>query len=202
MEATMGDIVHSILLFLTNLGYLGIALGLMIEIIPSEIVLAYAGYLVSQGSINFVGAMIAGVIGGTIAQLFIYWIGAYGGRPFLEKYGKYLFIHKKHIDTAEAWFNKYGTGVIFAARFIPVVRHAISIPAGISKMSLKKFTLYTVLAVIPWSFLFIYLGNQLSSNWQNVNEFAKPFVQPAMIIAIILIVVYIALKVMKKRKNK
>lgn len=120
----------------------------------------------------------------------------------LWKYGKYLFIHKKHIDTAEAWFNKYGTGVTFAARFIPIVRHAISIPVGISKMSLKKFTLYTVLAVIPWSFLFIYLGNQLSSNWQNVNEFAKPFVQPAMIIAIILIVVYIALKVMKKRKSK
>ena len=197
----MGDFVHSILLFLTNLGYLGIALGLMIEIIPSEIVLAYAGYLVSQGSINFAGAMIAGVIGGTIAQLFIYWIGAYGGRPFLKKFGKFLFIHKKHIDIAESWFNKFGTGVIFAARFIPIVRHAISIPAGISKMSLKKFTLYTALAVIPWSFLFIYLGNQLSSNWQNVNEFAKPYVQPAMIIALILIVVYITFKVMKKRKN-
>ena len=116
------------LLFLTSLGYLGIALGLMIEIIPSELMVAYAG------------------------------------RPFLGKYGKHLFIHKKHIDTAEAWFNKYDTGVIFAARFIPIVRHAISIPAGISKMSLKKFTLYTVLAVILWSFLFIYLGNQLSSN--------------------------------------
>ena len=102
----MGDIIHSILLFLTNLGYLGIALGLMIEIIPSEIVLAYAGYLVSQGSINFVDAMIAGVIGGTIAQLFIYWIGAYSGRLFLWKYRRYLFIHKKHIDTAEAWFHK------------------------------------------------------------------------------------------------
>ena len=92
-------------------------------------------------------------------------------------------------------------GLSFAARFIPIVRHAISIPAGISKMPLKKFTLYTALAVIPWSFLFIYLGNQLSSNWQNVNEFAKPFVQPAMIIALILIVVYIAFKVMKKRTN-
>lgn len=94
MVATMGDIVHSILLFLTNLGYLGIAVGLMIEIIPSEIVLAYAGYLVSQGSINFVGAMIAGVIGGTIVQLFIYWIGAYGGRPFLWKHGNFVEVWK------------------------------------------------------------------------------------------------------------
>ena len=129
----MGEFIQSILNFLTDLGYFGVALGLMIEIIPSEIVLAYAGYLVSQGHINFVGAIIAGVIGGTIAQLFIYWIGAYGGRPFLKKYGKYIFIHERHIDIAEDWFNKYGSGVIFTARFIPVVRHAISIQQALQK---------------------------------------------------------------------
>lgn len=198
----MGEIIQSILNFLTGLGYFGVALGLMIEIIPSEIVLAYAGYLVSQGHINFIGAVIAGVIGGTIAQIFIYWIGAYGGRPFLKRYGKYIFIHEKHIDIAENWFNKYGTGVIFTARFIPVVRHAISIPAGITKMSLKKFTLYTTLAIIPWSILFVYLGNQLSSNWKHVDEFAKPFIQPAMIIAIGLIALYFAFKMMRSQKSK
>ncbi|GIN87691.1 membrane protein [Heyndrickxia sporothermodurans] len=197
----MGDFIQSILNFLTDLGYFGVAIGLMIEIIPSEIVLAYAGYLVSQGHINFVGAVIAGVIGGTIAQIFVYWIGAYGGRPFLKKYGKYIFIHEKHIDIAEKWFNKYGSGVIFTARFIPIVRHAISIPAGITKMSLKKFTIYTTLAVIPWSILFVYLGDRLSSNWNQVHEFAKPFVQPAMIIAIGLIVLYFAVKMMKAPKK-
>ncbi|MGE8203508.1 DedA family protein [Heyndrickxia sp. NPDC080065] len=197
----MSDFIQSILNFLTDLGYFGVAIGLMIEIIPSEIVLAYAGYLVSQGHISFVGAVIAGVIGGTIAQLFIYWIGAYGGRPFLKKFGKYIFIHEKHIDIAEDWFNKYGTGVIFGARFIPVVRHAISIPAGITKMSLKKFTLYTTLAIIPWSILFVYLGDKLASNWNQVNEFAKPYVQPAMIVAIGLIVLYIIFKLLKNRKK-
>lgn len=104
-------------------------LGLMLEVIPSEIVLSYAGYLVSTGSITFWGAVAFGTIGGVIAQLFIYWIGRYGGRPVLERYGKYILIQKKHIDYAEDWFNRYGTGVIFTARFIPVVRHAISIPA-------------------------------------------------------------------------
>ncbi|MCI1593651.1 DedA family protein [Heyndrickxia oleronia] len=198
----MGVFIQSILNFLTDLGYFGVALGLMIEIIPSEIVLAYAGYLVSQGHINFVGAIIAGVIGGTIAQLFIYWIGAYGGRPFLKKYGKYIFIHERHIDIAEDWFNKYGSGVIFTARFIPVVRHAISIPAGITKMSLKKFTLYTTLAIIPWSILFVYLGDKLASNWKHVDEFAKPYIQPAMIIAIGLIMLYFIYKWIKKQKNK
>ncbi|MGL3687606.1 DedA family protein, partial [Bacillus sp. B088] len=106
----MGSLISEILTWLTNMGYAGIAIGLMIEIIPSEIVLAYGGYMVSEGTIGFIGAIIAGVIGGTIAQIFIYWIGRYGGRPFLDKYGKYLLIKKHHIDMSENWFQKYGTG--------------------------------------------------------------------------------------------
>ena len=161
----MSDFIYSILMTLSSLGYFGIALGLMIEIIPSEIVLGYGGYLISKGVLNYPLAVIAGVIGGTIAQLFLYWAGYYGGRPFLEKYGKYVFIKKKQIDMSEQWFEKYGAGVIFSARFIPVVRHAISIPAGIAKMPFSKFTLYTVAAFYPGSILFLYLGEILGKNW-------------------------------------
>src|SRR6476469_5583754 len=101
----MSHFIQSIFEILSSLGYLGIALGLMVEIIPSEIVLAYGGYLISQGKISFIGALIAGIIGGTIAQLFIYWIGRYGGRPFLEKYGRFIGIKPKHINLAEEWFK-------------------------------------------------------------------------------------------------
>jgi membrane protein DedA with SNARE-associated domain len=195
----MGTLVSSILAWLTSLGYLGIAFGLMIEIIPSEIVLAYGGYLISQGKINFLGAIAAGTIGGVIAQIFLYWIGYYGGRPFLEKYGKYLLIHKKHLDVAEKWFTTYGTGVIFTARFIPVVRHAISIPAGIAKMGIVRFTFYTALAIIPWSILFLYLGMTLGSQWQNIDELAKPYIQPITIGAIVLTAAYFLVKRMKRR---
>jgi membrane protein DedA with SNARE-associated domain len=197
----MGDFINNILLWLTDLGYFGIALGLMIEVIPSEIVLAYGGYIVSKGTVSFVGAVIAGTIGGTIAQLFLYWMGYYGGRAFLDKYGKYIFIHKKHIDMAEQWFDKYGTAVIFTARFIPVVRHAISIPAGIAKMSAIKFTFYTVLAIIPWSILFIYLGLQLGSRWKDIHTVASTYTQPITITAIVVIIVYFLLKIFKKRKT-
>src|SRR3954468_8598275 len=179
----MTDFINSILQFLSQLGYFGIALGLMIEIIPSEIVLGYGGYMILQGHLNFFGAVIAGTIGGTLAQLFLYWAGYYGGRPFLEKFGKYVLIKKHHIDVAEHWFNKYGAGVIFSARFIPVVRHAISIPAGIAKMSMSKFTLYTVAAILPWSILFLYLGKVLGKNWSHVKEFAQPYVLPLIIAA-------------------
>ncbi|MGJ7913432.1 DedA family protein [Neobacillus sp. LXY-1] len=194
----MTEYIYSILDFLSQLGYFGIALGLMIEIIPSEIVLGYGGYMISLGHINFVGAVIAGTIGGTIAQLFLYWAGYYGGRPFLERYGKYVLIKKKHIDVAEQWFHKYGAGVIFSARFIPVVRHAISIPAGIAKMSATRFTLYTVAAIVPWTILFLYLGTVLGKNWSHIKEYAQPYVMPFIIAAIVIAAIYFIIKRTKK----
>jgi membrane protein DedA with SNARE-associated domain len=201
MEGEMKDFAYAVLQWLSDLGYLGVALGLMIEVIPSEIVLAYAGYLVSQKKISLFGALLAGVIGGTIAQLFLYWMGYYGGRPFLEKYGKYLLIHRKHLDQAEQWFQKYGTGVIFSARFIPVVRHAISVPAGISKMPFAKFTFYTMLAMIPWSIFFIYLGIVLGENWQQIHEVSQPYIKPVIGVSVIALVLYFVIKRLRRRKG-
>jgi len=196
------EIIHQILEFFASLGYFGVALGLMIEVIPSEIVLAYAGYLVAEGHINFIGAIIAGVIGGTIAQLFLYWIGYYGGRPIIEKYGKYILINKHHLDLAENWFSKYGVGVVFTARFIPVVRHAISIPAGLAKMPISQFTFYTVLAIIPWSIFFVLVGEKLGRNWDTAKEVLAPYTPMLIAIAFALFVVYLLIKKLISNKNK
>jgi len=193
----MEDLILNVLDWLTSFGYLGIAIGLMLEVIPSEIVLGYGGYMIVLGKIGFIGAIIAGVIGGTIAQLFLYWLGSIGGRPFLEKYGKYLLINKHRLELSEAWFEKYGSGVIFGARFIPVVRHAISIPAGISKMSLWKFTFYTVAAMIPWTIFFLYLGMELGNNWMYIKETAQPYFLPLTCFSILLAVVYYLVKKFK-----
>jgi len=194
----MSHLIQTIFDMLAQLGYFGIALGLMVEVIPSEVVLAYGGYLISIGKISFIGAVIAGAIGGIIAQWFLYWIGRYGGRPFLDKFGKYILIRPSHIDVAENWFSKYGSGVIFTARFIPVVRHAISIPAGITKMSFTKFSIYTLLAIIPWSILFIYLGMNLGAKWEQINSAANPYVTPAIFIAIFITLFYLFLNWRKK----
>ncbi|TXC89762.1 DedA family protein [Metabacillus litoralis] len=190
MEAIIVDVLE----WLTNLGYIGIAIGLMLEVIPSEVVLGYGGYMIVLGKIGFIGAIIAGVIGGTVAQLILYWIGSIGGRPFLKKYGKFLLIKNHHIDLSEKWFEKYGSGVIFGARFIPIVRHAISIPAGIAKMSIWKFTLYTVAAMIPWTIFFLYLGMELGSNWMYIKEAAKPFVIPLISISCLMVIAYFLVK--------
>lgn len=201
MRELLHEFVASALHFMEGLGVWGIMFGLMIEVIPSEIVLAFGGYLVSQGTISFLGAVVFGTIGGVIAQIFVYWLGRYGGRPFLEKYGKYILINKHHIDVSEKWFNKYGTGVIFTARFIPVVRHAISIPAGMARMSLTRFTVLTTLAVIPWSIFFVYLGQALGANWEQIDEVAAPYVKPFILGSILLTAGYVLYQVLKRKKT-
>lgn len=190
----LSQVVNQILLSLADLGYFGIALGLMIEIIPSEIVLSYGGFMISQGTIGWPLAVVAAVIGGLFSQLFLYWFARYGGRPLILKYGKYVLISEHHLDLAERWFLKYGQGVIFGARFIPVVRHAISIPAGLAKMDQTKFSLYTVLAIIPWSILFLYLGETLGTNWRSIKEVAAPYTNGVLIAAVVLIIFYVIFK--------
>lgn len=172
----MSDIIMKCLALFSDMGYFGIMFGLMIEIIPSELVLGYGGYLISQGKMEFGGAVLAGTIGGTLAQLFLYWAGSYGGRPFLMKYGKYILINEHQLDAAERWFKRYGAGVVFIARFIPIVRHAISIPAGIAKMSPIRFIVYTVLAILPWTILFLWLGKTLGDQWHLVKETSAPYI--------------------------
>lgn len=187
----ISQLIMTILNWFAEMGYMGILLGLMVEIIPSELVLGYGGYVVGLGKMNFWGAVLAGVAGGTMAQLFLYWAGYYGGRPFLLKYGKYILIKETHIVNAEEWFQRYGVGVIFTARFIPVVRHAISIPAGIARMSVWKFIFYTVGAVIPWTILFLTLGRVLGENWQQIREITEPYLIPATGFSFIFIMLYI-----------
>lgn len=170
----------------------------MVEVIPSEIVLSYGGYLIANQQITFAGAVIAGTIGGVLAQLFLYWAGYYGGRSFLEKYGKDVLIREKHLDVAEEWFNRYGTGVIFGARFIPVVRHAISIPAGIAKMSFIRFTTLTT----TWSIFFLYLGMGLGDNWKQMKEAASPYITDIGIVAGALLLLYLLIQWYKKRNAR
>lgn len=186
---------------LGDYGYIGIAIGLMIEIIPSEIVLSYGGFLIAKKQMTFFSGLIAGIVGGTLAQLFLYLLGIYGGRPFFEKYGKFLFIKPQHLDMAENWFHQYGTIVIFTARFIPVVRHAISIPAGIAKMPFSQFTVYTAAAMIPWTVLFLLIGIQLEQHWKLIGDVAIIYIKPITIIAFTFLCLYFLFIFYKKRQS-
>ncbi|MFF2480853.1 DedA family protein [Paenibacillus sp. NPDC058071] len=195
----ISNLLHQLLLWIESLGYFGILIGLMIEVIPSEIVLGYGGYLVSKGDISYIGAVIFGTIGAVGQNWILYAFGRFGGRPLVEKYGKYIKIKPKHVDTAENWFNKYGAGIVFTARFVPVMRQVISIPAGMAKMPFGLFTLLTALASLPWSLLFVYLGMSLGDQWEKIDEKAGAYVQPAILIAIALLIVYLVFKFVRSR---
>jgi membrane protein DedA with SNARE-associated domain len=194
--------INGLLQLLSDWGYFGIAFGLMIEVIPSELVLSYGGFLVSENRLHFLGALLAGVLGGTAAQLFLYWLGLYGGRPFFVKWGKFLFISEKHLEASEEWFSRYGTFVIFSARFIPVVRHAISIPAGIGRMKFSLFFLYTFAAMIPWTVLFLLIGMELGDHWEQIEVIGSQYVKPIAFFACSGIALYFAIHLWRGNRRK
>lgn len=198
----LSSIIDQLFELIRGLGYFGIVLGLAVEVIPSEIVLAYGGFLVFKGDLNFYVAVLFGTLGALLQQLILYYIGRWGGRPFLDKFGKYIKIKPHHMDTAENWFNKYGSGIVFTARFVPVMRQVISIPAGIAKMSIMRFSILTILASIPWSFLFVYLGYVLGNQWEDIHEKAAPYVTPILLVAISLLIVYLLYKWYSNKKKK
>lgn len=159
--------------FITALGYWGIALGMAVESanipLPSEIILPFGGYLVATGQLNFVGAAMAGTIGGTVGSVISYWFGLSGGRPFLLKYGKYFGISWRHFQIAEDYFLRYGEITVFVTRLLPVVRTFISFPAGIARMHFGRFVLYTFLGSLPWCFFLTYLGLKMGEHWTELE---------------------------------
>ncbi|WP_341281437.1 DedA family protein [Paenibacillus sp. FSL H8-0537] len=197
----ISEILHALLLWIESLGYFGILIGLLMEVIPSEIVLGFGGYLVYKGEISYAGAVFFGTLGAVGQNWILYAFGRYGGRPLVEKYGKYIKIKKKHVDLAEEWFKKYGSGIVFTARFVPVMRQVISIPAGMAKMNFWLFTILTAAASLPWALLFVYLGFSLGENWENIHEQSKDYVLPAIILAVLLIIIYSLYKIRKSRKK-
>jgi len=176
--------------FFKELGYFGVLLALCFEFIPAEVVLPLAGFWVSQGEFNYWGIVIAGTIGGTIGPITLYALGRYGGRPLVIKYGKYFLINEKQVDAADRFVAKYGAGVAFFARFLPVVRTAISVPCGVMKMSLFKFSAYTFVAMLPITALYVYLGQKLGENWEEAGALFTEYLRPFVIVIVIILAAY------------
>lgn len=157
------------------LGYWGVFVGMTIESacipLPSEVIMPFAGFAVYEGKMTFWGITIAGVLGNLMGSWIAYFVGLKGGRPFLEKYGKYFLISHKKLEMAHDWFEKYGHEAVFISRMLPVIRTFISLPAGIAEMNFKKFTTYTVLGCIPWVIFLGYIGVILGENWDTIREY-------------------------------
>ena len=163
-------------------GYVGVVIAMAIESaaipLPSELILPFAGWSVSKGLTepltsspwSYWGAVIAGVLGNTLGSLASYAIGAYGGRPLVERYGKYVLISAHDLELADRWFARYGEATVFFSRMLPIVRTFISVPAGIARMPLWRFTLFSILGAIPWVMLLVWGGMQLGDHWLELKH--------------------------------
>lgn len=188
-------IIPSIEHLYAQAGYMGVLIAMAIESacipIPSEVIMPLAGWMVFRGVFNFWGAVIAGTLGCTLGSVLAYWVGAWGGRPVLAKYGRYVLISEHDLETADRWFGKYGDAAIFFSRLLPVVRTFISLPAGITRMNFSKFVLYTTLGSFPWVLGLTYAGKLLGDNWVVVREVLKNFDYPIAAVIVAAIAYYI-----------
>ena len=171
----MQSIIHAVTTWITtsitSLGYLGIVIMMGIESacipLPSEIIMPFGGYLVYKHPERFNIWMmgVAGALGCVWGSMLAYWAGKYGGRPFVEKYGRYILIRHKDLDKADAWFARHGDAAIFFSRLLPVLRTFISFPAGVSGMRFWRFVIYTFVGSFPWCLGLAYLGMILGEQW-------------------------------------
>ena len=156
---------------ISALGYGGIVLLMAIESacipLPSEIIMPFSGYLVSTGELNLWGVAIAGAVGCVLGSLVAYWVGMYGGRPFIEKYGRYILLSRHDLDIADRWFAKYGEVIVFVSRLLPAIRTFIAFPAGVARMNLTRFVIYTFAGSLPWCLALAYVGQKLGEQWDK-----------------------------------
>lgn len=188
---------------ISNYGYFGMFLGMVLEaviiVIPSELILATGGILVTKGFFTFTGAFLTGLLGSVFCAIVIYFMGYFGGRPFVDKYGKYFFMKKEDLEKSDSWFNKYGMISALIGRNFPIVRTLISLPIGIMRMPFIKFVIYTTIGSIPWTLAFVYFGYALGENWIIITSYLNYLKVPIRIIIIFFIIRFIIKKILNKK---
>src|SRR5215831_2637983 len=160
-------------------GYGGIVVLMGIESacipLPSELIMPFAGYLVFQGSMKLDWAATAGAIGCNVGSLVAYEVGCYGGRPLVERYGRWILMGRRELDWADKFFNRWGYLAVFIGRLLPVIRTFIALPAGVSRMPRLRFHIYTFLGSWPWCLALAYLGMKLGQNWRQLGKYFHQF---------------------------
>lgn len=199
------QIAHHIQAFVQDVGYPGVFLLIMLEStlvpIPSELIMPFAGFLAAQGTFSLPILIAVNSAAALVGSGICYWIGAAGGKPLLLRYGKYAMVRAKDIERTERYFARHGKATIFIGRFLPVVRHIISVPAGIARMPLPAFFTQTFLGASIWGTTLILIGYELGARWDAVAEKLKR-VDTLVGAAIVLACVAIAVTFVVRRRRE
>jgi membrane protein DedA with SNARE-associated domain len=189
-----------------SLGYWGVFVGMTLESacipLPSEIIMTFSGFVVWQGNTNMtlLGITLVGAVANLFGSLIAYYVGLIGGRPILEKYGKYILITHSNLKRADKWFEKYGYEAVFISRMLPGIRTFISLPAGIAHMDIKKFMIYTFIGSLPWTFALGYIGFLLGPHWELIESYFH-ILDIVVVIGVIGFIAYVIYKY-KYKPNK
>lgn len=179
LEKLLAVVATWIMGVISSMGYGGIVLLMAIESacipLPSEIIMPFAGFLVSKGEMTLFGIAMAGAIGCVLGSIPAYYVGMFGGRPLAEKFGKYVLISHKDLDMADRWFAEHGEIIIFIARLLPAVRTFIAFPAGVAKMNMTKFCVYTFIGSFIWCWVLGYVGMKMGENWESLKVYFHEF---------------------------
>jgi membrane protein DedA with SNARE-associated domain len=190
--------------FIAHAGYLGVlvlmALESMVFPVPSEAVMPFAGFLVAEGHFSLPLVVAYSSLGSIIGSLLSYWIGRYGGQPFVDRYGRYFLLDREDLAKTTAFFHRYGQATIFIARFVPVVRHLISIPAGVGRMPLLTFSIYTILGAGLWNAFLALCGLYLRQNWDAVMQYSR-LVDIAVVLMLLAAAYYFVVKHLQRRRR-
>lgn len=191
-------VVHLI----SSYGYFGMFLGMILEAvivaIPSELILATGGILAGRGIFSFWGAFFVGLFGSVFCAIIIYFMGYFGGKPFVKKYGKYFFMKEDDLEKSDSWFNRYGIWAALIGRNFPIIRTLISLPIGIMRLSFFRFVLYTTVGSIPWTFIFVYVGYALGEHWIVLSTYVDYLKIPIYILILLFFIVFVYKKTFKK----
>ena len=175
----LGAIAALIIAAISTLGYVGVVLLMAVESacipLPSEIIMPFAGYLAYRGDLRLWAVALAGAIGCVLGSLLAYYVGAKGGRPLAERYGRYLLIAPQDLELADRWFARHGDITILIARLLPVVRTFIAFPAGVASMPLLKFVLYTFVGSLVWCWALAWVGLRLGEQWDTLGVYFHRF---------------------------
>jgi membrane protein DedA with SNARE-associated domain len=186
LEHVMSVLVPAIVEVISAGGYLGIVVLMAIESacipLPSEIIMPFAGYLVSTGRFTLIGAATAGALGCNVGSTVAYYVAASGGRKVIERWGAYVLMTHAELDHAERFFARYGSITVFIGRLLPVIRTFIAFPAGLARMPMLKFQIYTFLGSWPWCFALAYIGFVLGQRWDSDPTFRRLFHQFDMVV--------------------
>jgi membrane protein DedA with SNARE-associated domain len=203
VEAILAHLATLVIAVISAGGYPGITLLMALVStgvpIPSEIIMPFAGYLVSKGTLGLPGVIIAAVIGENIGARIGYELGARGGRPLLVRYGRYVLLDAHHLDLAERFFRRWGSVAALVGRLLPVVRAFVSIPAGLGRMNLVKFHVYTTIGSAFWCGGLAWLGVVLGDKWDSDPRLKAAFHSADLVIGVVLVLAVVAVLWLKLR---